>query len=57
LVTYVPNNKNIMISDVIAIISFEIETWFYFETETLSKIPRLETSKFVHFAEIFQNVI
>ena len=46
-----------MISDVVAIISFEIETWFYFETETLSKIPRLETSKFVHFAEIFQNVI
>jgi len=39
-----------MISDVVAIISFEIETWFYFETETLSKIPRL-------FAEIFQNVI
>jgi len=56
-------------SDVVETVTFETETWLkfrdYTETETLSKTsrprletllssrPRLETSKFVHFAEIF----
>ena len=45
----------VITSDVVETVTFETETWLNFqnETETSSKTPRprLETSKFVHFAE------
>ena len=40
-----------MISDVVATITFEIETWFKLRDQDFIKNP--ETSIFVHFAKIF----